>query len=37
MRSDLLPQACIDELALLHSRLPSMNFDVVRETGRVRS
>ena len=30
MRRDLLPQAYIDELALLHNRLPSMNFDVVR-------
>ena len=30
MRRDLLPPAYIDELALLHDRLPAMDFDVVR-------
>jgi ubiquinone biosynthesis protein len=32
MRRDLLPAAYIDELELLHDRLPAMGFDVVRAT-----
>ena len=30
MRGDLLPQAYVDELALLHDQLPAMEFEVVR-------
>ena len=32
MRGDLLPQAYVDELALLHDQLPAMDFEVVRAT-----
>ena len=32
MRSDLLPPAYVDELALLHDQLPAMDIEVVRAT-----
>lgn len=32
LRRDMLPDAYIDELELLHDQLPAMNIDVVRET-----
>jgi ubiquinone biosynthesis protein len=32
MRRDLLPDAYIDELELLHDQLPALGFDAVRET-----
>lgn len=35
MRRDLLPQAYIDELKLLHDQLPAMDFAVVRSTVEV--
>jgi ubiquinone biosynthesis protein len=35
MRGDLLPDAYIDELALLHDQLPAMGMDVVRVTVEV--